>query len=49
MGVAPELGVRRNLVRRFPYLIVFVEFEGSVRVIAVASAHQRPGYWRRRV
>jgi toxin ParE1/3/4 len=47
--IAPELGVRRKLVKRFPYLIIFIEFEDAVRVIAVAHAARRPGYWRRRV
>ncbi len=48
-GVPSELGVKRKLVRRFPYLIIFIEFERAVRVIAVAHAARRPGYWRRRL
>jgi len=48
-GVPPELGIRRKLVKRFPHVIIFVEFEHAVRVIAVAHGARRPGYWRRRL
>lgn len=48
-GVRAELGVRRKLVRRFPYMIVFIELELTVRVIAVAHGAQRPAYWRPRI
>lgn len=48
-GVPLELGVRRKLVRRFPYLIIFVEFEHVVRVIAIAHGARRPNYWRTRI
>jgi toxin ParE1/3/4 len=48
VGVPNDLGVRRKFVRRFPYLVLFIEFERTVRVIAVPHAHQRPGYWRKR-
>jgi hypothetical protein len=48
-GVPAELGVKRKLVRRFPYLVLFIELERTVRVIAVAHASRRPGYWRRRI
>ena len=49
VGVPIELGVRRKFVKRFPYLVLFIEFERSVRIIAVPHAHQRPGYWRERL
>ena len=48
-SIAGDLGVRRKLVKRFPYLVIFIELEESVRVIAVAHAARRPGYWRRRL
>ena len=48
-GVSPDLGVRRLIVKRFPYAVVFVEEPGAVRVIAVAHARRRPGYWRGRL
>jgi plasmid stabilization system protein ParE len=48
-GIPPELGVRRKLIQRFPYAVIFIEFDTAVRVIAVAHGHRRPRYWRRRV
>ena len=49
MGVAPELQVRRILVRRFPYLVVFVELPRVIRVLAVSHVRRRPGYWKKRL
>jgi toxin ParE1/3/4 len=49
IGLPRELGVRRKLLVRFPYAIVFVETEAFVRVISVMHGHRRPAYWRRRI
>jgi hypothetical protein len=49
IGLPRELGVRRKLLARFPYAIVFVESETHVRVISVMHGHRRPAYWRRRL
>jgi plasmid stabilization system protein ParE len=49
IGLPRELGVRRKLLDRFPYAIVFVELDAHVRVISVMHGHRRPAYWRRRV
>ena len=49
IGLPPELGVRRKLLSRFPYTIVFVEGDAFVRVISVMHGHRRPAYWRRRI
>jgi plasmid stabilization system protein ParE len=48
-GVSRSLSVRRCLLRRFPYALVFVELEHEIRVLAVAHLHRRPGYWRGRL
>lgn len=48
-GLPRELGVRRKLLARFPYAIVFVEGDSFVRVIAVMHGHRRPAYWRTRL
>jgi len=48
LGVPVELGVRRKLLRRFPYVVVFIEFPTAVHIVAVAHAHRRPGYWKDR-
>lgn len=44
-----ELGLRRALLPRFPYGVVFVELEDDLRVIAVAHTKRRPGYWLDRI
>jgi hypothetical protein len=41
-------GTRVCRLRRFPYLLVFIERPASVLVIAIAHARRRPGYWSRR-
>ncbi len=43
-GVSPELGVRRILMSKFPYSLVYLELEQEIRVLAVAHASRRPGY-----
>lgn len=48
IGLLRELGVRRKLLVRFPYAIVFVEGDTFVRVISVMHGHRRPAYWNRR-
>jgi plasmid stabilization system protein ParE len=48
-GVAEELGVRSAPVKRFPYRVVFVELDAEIRIVAIAHARRRPGYWRTRV
>lgn len=49
IGLPRELGVRRKLLVRFPYAIVFVEGDVFVRVISVMHGHRRPAYWNRRL
>jgi len=39
---------RRFLVRRFPYMLVYLRAGSRLWIIAVAHSHRRPGYWRRR-
>ena len=47
----PEVGsfvsddVRRRIVRRFPYAVLYVLGDGSVRVLAVMHSRRRPMYW----
>lgn len=45
----PEvLEVRRILLRKFPYALVFLLVGDEIRVLAVAHGRRRPGYWRKR-
>lgn len=46
-GADPE--VRRVLVRRFPYEIVYHVRPKEIVVVAVAHTSRRPGYWKERI
>lgn len=37
---------RRFVLRRFPFSVVYVASGASIRIVAVAHAKRRPGYWR---
>jgi toxin ParE1/3/4 len=41
-------GVRRYVMKRYPFVIVYRELAKEIRVLAVAATKRRPGYWRRR-
>ena len=40
--------LRRFLLSRFPYSVIYDFVGGEVRVFAVAHSKRRPGYWRKR-
>lgn len=40
--------LRKWLVRRFPYYIVFRQDEGRLYILAIAHQRRRPEYWRDR-
>ena len=40
--------IRRALVRRFPYGVLYSEEQGVVVIIAVMNLHREPGYWKGR-
>jgi plasmid stabilization system protein ParE len=42
-------GTRACRLRRFPYLVVYVEGVASVQIVAVAHTSRRPNYWKRRL
>jgi plasmid stabilization system protein ParE len=37
--------VRSRVVRRYPYLLVYVVRDAKVVIIAVAHQRREPGYW----
>jgi len=41
--------IRRKLVRRFPYGLLFREEEEAIVILAVAHLRRRPGYWLPRI
>jgi plasmid stabilization system protein ParE len=44
----PEYPYRKRPMERFPYVIFYRVTETEVRVLAVAHAKRKPGYWTRR-
>ncbi len=44
----PEEGVRRLLLKRFPFSIVYEIGDEEVQILAVAHGRRRPGYWKGR-
>jgi hypothetical protein len=40
--------IRRSLVRRFPYGVLYSEDQKTVYVIAVMHLHRNPEYWKNR-
>ncbi len=40
--------IRRKIVRRFPYSIIFSIKPDRIRILAIASHKRRPFYWRGR-
>jgi len=48
-GVRADLGVRRRVVRGFPFVLAYRVQPDRIRIDAVAHMHRRPGYWRRRI
>lgn len=43
-----EQGIRRALVRRFPYGVLYAETKNGIYIIAIMHLHRSPGYWRSR-
>lgn len=48
-GVVGARGVKRLLLRRFPYSVIVREDDEVILVIAFAHHARRPGYWRARL
>jgi toxin ParE1/3/4 len=43
-----ELNVRRFLLRRFPYAIIYEIIPNEIRILAIAHMRRRPHYWKKR-
>lgn len=48
-GGLGERGVKRLLMQRFPFSVVFVATGEGVTVLALAHHRRKPGYWRDRL
>ena len=44
-----EEDIRRSLVRRFPYGILYAEEGDEIFVVAVMHLHREPDYWKHRI
>lgn len=40
--------IRRALVRRYPYGVLYSEEAASLLIVAVMNLHREPGYWKGR-
>ena len=40
--------IRRSLVKRFPYGILYSEDKEGILIVAVMNLHREPGYWKHR-
>jgi plasmid stabilization system protein ParE len=49
LDLSRDLVIRRALLPRFPYAVIFMDLGEHIRVLAVAHAKRRPGYWLDRV
>lgn len=49
LDTPPDLDMRRAVLAKFPYGVVFVDLAEEVRIIAIAHAKRHPGYWLDRV
>jgi plasmid stabilization system protein ParE len=38
-------GIRRALMRRFPYSVIFETSDDALLILAIAHLHRRPFYW----
>lgn len=43
-----RMDIRRILIRRFNYVVVFEVFDNEILVLAVAHGSRRPNYWVKR-
>jgi toxin ParE1/3/4 len=48
-GMPPDVLVRRALLQRFPYAVLFIEMTEAIRVIAIAHVKRDPHYWLNRI
>ena len=48
-NTAVDLNIRRALLPRFPYALVFLELQTEIRVLAIAHAKRHPDYWLNRL
>jgi plasmid stabilization system protein ParE len=48
-GLRDDVPARRVPVKRFPYHVVYLPWEGAIRILAFAHDSRKPGYWLSRI
>lgn len=48
LGVEVAVGLRRALLHRFPFTLIYAVEADGILIIAVAHARRKPGYWQSR-
>ena len=48
-GVKIDADIRRSLLSRFPYGVLYEERLGNIRILALMHLRRRPNYWAQRV
>ena len=49
LGRQLENNLRRALLRRFPFSLIYAVEANAIVIVAVSHQRRRPGYWRDRV
>jgi len=47
-GTPDSGGIRKQTLRRYPYMVVYKILSDELRVLAVAHQSRKPGFWRAR-
>ena len=48
-GLPSDVPARRHPFARFPYHVAYLNWQGVIRVLAVAHDRRKPGYWFTRI
>lgn len=48
-GTSRQFEIHRCSVRRFPYVLFFLEMRDEVLILAIAHNRRQPSYWRSRL
>ena len=48
IGVQVSKGLRRMLLHRFPFSLIYSVETDAILIVSVAHHRQRPGYWKSR-
>ena len=49
LNVPDDILARRWPVSRFPYQVIYLEWEGIIRILAFAHDSREPGFWLSRI